>query len=94
MFDTAALWLQWQVAVGKESRCVSVRLSEDELTSWMGMTDTPALCARTTPRPRRTVHQAELARSCYIRALRSVYKPCENGDFREECIIILHLNWT
>lgn len=42
---------------------------------------------------RRAVHQARLARSCYIRALCSVYKSCEDGDFREECIIILHLNW-
>lgn len=55
---------------------------------------TPALCGRTTPRPRRAVHQARLAHSCYIRALCSVYKPCEDGDFREECIIILHLNWA
>lgn len=53
------------------------------------------LCAgRTTPRPRRAVHQATLAHSCYIRALCLVYKPCEDGDVREECIIILHLNWT
>lgn len=45
------------------------------------------------PAERRVVHQASrLAHSRYIRALRSVYKPCEDGDFREECIIILHLN--
>lgn len=45
-------------------------------------------------RDRRAVHQARLERCCYIRALRSLYKPCEDGDFREECTIILQFNWT
>ena len=86
------------------TRCVrSVQICHfvDELIS--DLEQGPQLCAGgwTTPRPRRAVRlcdavhqQARLAHSGYIRALRSVYKPCEDGDYREECIIILHLNWT
>lgn len=56
-------------------------------------TGLPALCGVTTPRPRqRAAPQARLTPMLHPGALLGLhYKPCEDGDFREECIIILHL---